>query len=87
MEAAALLASEGRADDEFGDDRNVPQFYQVGRHEEVPSYLRVDLFARYEIGHLTPYARLENATDRNFEEVDGYPAPGRRWAAGVEVRF
>ncbi|HEU5248639.1 MAG TPA: TonB-dependent receptor, partial [Thermoanaerobaculia bacterium] len=59
----------------------------TGRHKEVPSYLRVDAFARYELGHLVPYARLENATDRNYEEVDGYPAPGRRWSAGLEVRF
>jgi vitamin B12 transporter len=58
-----------------------------GRHEDLPSYVRLDLFARYDIGRIAPYARLENATDESYEEVDGYPAPGRRWAAGVEVRF
>ena len=59
----------------------------TGRHEEIPSYVRLDLFARYDLGRVAPYARLENATDRSYEEVDGYPAPGRRWAVGVEVRF
>ncbi|MEP6472036.1 MAG: TonB-dependent receptor, partial [Acidobacteriota bacterium] len=54
---------------------------------ELPSYVRLDLFARYDLGHLAPYARLENATDRAYDEVDGYPAPRRRWAAGLEVKF
>jgi vitamin B12 transporter len=54
---------------------------------QLPSYLRLDLFARYELAHVAPYARLENASDRRYEEVDGYPAPRRRWAAGLEVKF
>jgi vitamin B12 transporter len=53
----------------------------------LPSYLRLDLFARYELARVAPYARLENAADRRYEEVDGYPAPRRRWAAGLEVKF
>ena len=57
------------------------------RNEELPSYVRLDVYARWDFGHFAPYARLENATDRRYEEVDGYPAPGRRWAAGLEVRF
>jgi vitamin B12 transporter len=54
---------------------------------QLPSYVRLDLFARYDLPHVAPYARLENATDRRYEEVDGYPAPRRRWAAGLEVKF
>ena len=54
---------------------------------EVPSHVRLDLFARYDLGRFAPYARLENAADRRYEEVDGYPAPRRRWAAGLEVKF
>jgi outer membrane receptor protein involved in Fe transport len=54
---------------------------------ELPSYLRLDFFARYDLGGFAPYARLENATNRLYEEVDAYPAPRRRWAAGFEVRF
>ncbi len=74
-----------------------PRFVFVGRRHDVdgvtfgptelPSYLRLDLFARYDLGHLSPYARLENATDRLYDEVDGYPAPRRRWSAGLEVKF
>jgi vitamin B12 transporter len=59
----------------------------TGADTELPSYARFDVFARYDLGRFAPYARLENATDRRYEEVDGYPAPGRRWSAGMEVRF
>jgi vitamin B12 transporter len=54
---------------------------------EVPSHVRLDLFARYDLGLFAPYARLENAADRHYAEVDGYPAPRRRWAAGLEAKF
>jgi vitamin B12 transporter len=74
-----------------------PRFLFVGSRRDVdgvtfgpaqlPSYVRLDLFARYELENVAPYARLENATDRRYEEVDGYPAPRRRWAAGLEVKF
>lgn len=54
---------------------------------ESPSYVRYDLFVRYELPRLSPYARLENVSDRKYEEADGFPAPGRRFAAGAEVKF
>ena len=54
---------------------------------ESPSYTRVDLSVRWDLGRIAPYARLENATDRRFAEVNGYPAPRRRWAGGVEAKF
>jgi vitamin B12 transporter len=54
---------------------------------ELPSHVRLDVFARYDMARFAPYARLENATDRRYEEVDGYPAPRRRWAAGLEFKF
>lgn len=59
----------------------------TGAEVESPSYLRYDVFVRYRLGLLAPYARVENLTDRRYEEVNGYPAPGRRWSAGVEVEF
>lgn len=52
-----------------------------------PGYVRVDLFARYRAGSLSPYVRFENLADRDYAEVDGYPAPGRRWVGGLELRF
>ena len=54
---------------------------------ESPSFLRLDLFARYSMGPVAPYARVENLADRRYAEVDGYPAPRRRFAAGIEARF
>ncbi|HYR45548.1 MAG TPA: hypothetical protein VER78_00990, partial [Thermoanaerobaculia bacterium] len=54
---------------------------------ESPSFVRYDLSVRYELARLVPYARLENVTDHRYEEVNGYPAPRRRYAAGLEARF
>ena len=52
-----------------------------------PSYLRVDFFTRYDLGLFEPFARVENLTDEEYQEVRGYPAPGRRFSGGLEVRF
>ncbi len=57
------------------------------RGKEMPSYVRLDLFARYDLRRFAPYARLENAADRRYAEVDGFPAPRRRWAVGLEAKF
>ncbi len=54
---------------------------------EDPSFVRYDLFARYELAYLAPYARVENVMDRTYEEADGFPAPGRRFTVGLEARF
>ena len=53
----------------------------------APSHLRLDLFARGGFARYSPYLRIENLTDRGYEEADGYPAPGRRFAAGLDVRL
>jgi vitamin B12 transporter len=54
---------------------------------ENASFLRYDLFLRYALWRLTPYARIENLTDRRYDEVAGYPAPSRRFAVGLEAKF
>ena len=59
----------------------------TGQRVESPSFLRLDLFARYSLGPVAPYARIENLADHRYEEVNGYPAPRRRYAAGLETRF
>lgn len=59
----------------------------TGDAVEAPSYVRVDVFARYQFARFTPFARVENLTDRRYEEVAGYPSPRRRWSAGLEARF
>ncbi len=59
----------------------------TGQRVESPSFLRLDLLARYSLGAVAPYARVENIADRRYDEVNGYPAPRRRFAAGLEARF
>jgi len=53
-----------------------------------PSYARVDLAARWHaLPRLSPYARVENVADRQYEEVLRYPAPGRTFIGGVAIDF
>jgi vitamin B12 transporter len=55
---------------------------------EDPSYVRFDVFARWELSrNLAPYVRLVNAFDRRYDEADGFPAAGRLVAGGLEVKF
>jgi vitamin B12 transporter len=54
---------------------------------ESPSYWRLDFQARFTAGIFAPFLRGQNLTDEEYAEADGFPAPGRRLSAGVEVRF
>jgi vitamin B12 transporter len=54
---------------------------------EDPSYFRLDFFLRWDFGAIAPYARLENALDRQYDEAAGFPAPVRRVVGGLDVRF
>ncbi len=55
---------------------------------ENPSFLRVDLAARWRVlPWLAPSVRVENAADEEYQEVLGYPSPGRTWIGGVAVEF
>jgi len=58
-----------------------------GIHFDNPSYARYDLFASFAIGRIAPYVRLENLTDRRYDEVAGYPAAHRRFVGGIEAGF
>ncbi|HEY7113134.1 MAG TPA: TonB-dependent receptor [Thermoanaerobaculia bacterium] len=60
----------------------------TGAPTELPSFLRLDLLARYQATpNLAPYLRLTNALDRQYDEAAGYPAAGRLVAGGLDVRF
>ena len=59
----------------------------TGRRIEDPSYVRYDLFARYPVGAFVPYARVQNLSNRAYAEVDGFPAAGRRYAFGLELKL
>lgn len=53
-----------------------------------PGYLRTDLAARFRATErFAPYARVENAASEEYEEVLGFPAPGRRWIGGVAIEL
>ena len=58
----------------------------TGALARVGGYLRLDLAVqgRRHRG-ISPYLRVENATDRAYDEALGFPAPGRRFIAGVEL--
>lgn len=55
---------------------------------ELPAYAALDLGAAWRLRpRLEPFARLENALGRRYEEAAGFPAPGRTVVAGLAVRF
>jgi vitamin B12 transporter len=52
---------------------------------EDPSTIRLDALLRYRIsGGLSTFLRVENLADRKYAEVNGFPAPRRRIALGLE---
>jgi outer membrane receptor protein involved in Fe transport len=51
-------------------------------------YARVDVGGWYAIqSHVTAYANVENALNKYYEEVVGYPALGINFRAGLRFRF
>jgi len=53
----------------------------------LPGYSIVDLRVARRFGaRWRPYARVENLLGRDYEEVAGFPAPGRTFAAGLSWR-
>ncbi len=66
-----------------------PQFDEVTfAIRDAPSYVRVDAAARWRaLTWLSPYARIENVADEQYEEVLRYPAPGRTLIGGVAIEF
>lgn len=53
-----------------------------------PSYTRIDLGGEIELRKwLAAYARVENAADESYQEIAGYPAPGRTFIGGVALDF
>lgn len=47
------------------------------------AYTTADLVVHYALGAFRPYVKLENLTDRAYEEVFGYPSGRRRAIVGV----
>lgn len=76
----------GAAAVHVGSRDDLTDLYPWGR-VAAPSHTTVDLMIERHIGDLAPYARLENAGDAAYEEVFGYPSPGRRAVLGVRMSF
>jgi len=56
--------------------------------DHAPGYARVDLGGWYAIHpRVTAYANIENALDKQYEEVVGYPALGINFRAGLRFRI
>lgn len=52
------------------------------------SYLRFDLAGRWQaMKRLAPYARVENFTDQEYQEVLGFPAPGITLVGGLSLSY
>lgn len=47
------------------------------------AYTVADATLQYALGPFVPYVKLENLTDEEYQEVFGFPSPGRRLIAGV----
>jgi len=67
-------------------DRDAVDFTRL---VEDPSYLRVDVALTLpEIAlSLAPFVRFTNLLGREYAEASGFPAPGRRFLAGLEASF
>ncbi len=54
----------------------------------TPAYTTVDLAGSFELRHrVEPYAKVENALDRRYQPVLGFPASGRTVVAGVRLEW
>jgi vitamin B12 transporter len=63
-----------------------------GREADFPapndSFVRLDLRAAYALSDLvTVYGRIENATDKAYQDVSGYGEPGLSAFAGVRINL
>jgi outer membrane cobalamin receptor len=58
----------------------------------LPSYVKLDLAGSYSLirtgskkSGLDITVRVDNALDRKYEDVFGYPAPKRTWLVGARI--
>ena len=67
-------------------DRDAADFTTV---VESPSYFRLDAAVTLPplVWSLSPWVRVTNVFNRAYAEVNGFPAPSRRFLAGIEASF
>ena len=51
------------------------------------AHTTVDANVQFDFGRFTPYVKVENVTDVEYEEVRGYVSPSRRGIVGVRFRM
>lgn len=55
---------------------------------DMPDYTLLRIYGRYELNERVAFtARVENLTDKQYEPIHGYPALGRAYYGGMEVKF
>jgi vitamin B12 transporter len=60
----------------------------TGAPRANPGYVRLDVAGSWRaLRWLSPYARVENLADRDYQAVLGYPSPRRTWIGGVAVEL
>lgn len=74
----------GAAAVHVGKRADLTDLFPYGR-VSVGAYTTVDLVIERRIGELVPYIKVENAGGEEYEEIFGYPSPGRRALAGLRV--
>jgi len=62
-----------------------PSYGLFGGLYDNPGYATSAAGLSWRIGRATLFGRVTNLVDRDYEEIFGFPAPGRRAAAGVRV--
>jgi outer membrane cobalamin receptor len=71
----------------FVDRRPDSDFFGYG-FDHAAGYVRVDLGGWYAINsRITAYANIENALDKHYQEVVGYPALGTNFRSGMRFRI
>ena len=56
--------------------------------DHTPGYVRVDMGGWYAVNsRVSAYANIENALNKQYQEVVGYPAPGVNFRIGMRFRI
>ena len=79
--AHALFVSR-RSDGNFDDNPNLPPIVTMSGYTKLDLGLNCNVSKNFSV-----YGRMENLLDEHYEDVFGFPALGRFFAAGVIVRF
>ena len=63
------------------------QFTRSDNTKSVPGYVIADVRTEYSLGAARAFLKVENFADKKYHYGDGYPAPPRRWLAGMSWEF